>query len=249
MSIRNFIPSEDNKESLGIQNVKWNNVYTHKINDFSVTKEPNANSIVVANNEGKIDKDWLPYIELEQFNNKIEHLERTLLKNSLMLNLMNNYDNYDAIILENFDDSDQIDLIKIKVNEIIDNNKLKINNFYNFNLNLGYIYILTDFNLEEEFIIDDMIIENNDVTLILNKSLENSYLIDDLYIYRTTALIHSGIAIGASTKIDRNWKPKIKWKVVYESDLLEKKLNTNQSNINNFDIVGSAKFINDYVTI
>ncbi len=75
MSVRNFVPSEDNKESLGKYSKKWKNTFTYKINDFNIPNPSDythsSNSIVVTNDNGEIHKNCIPLLTLDELNSKI----------------------------------------------------------------------------------------------------------------------------------------------------------------------------------
>ena len=106
----------------------------------------------------------------------------------------------------------------------------------------GSFYMLTDGINQELVQVDSISIENNIQRVILTQPVKNTYILNACTLYRTSANILTGQALGASARKYKSWPANISFSGSAASAVSEIALKTDINNSGNFEITGQGGF-------
>ena len=102
--------------------------------------------------------------------------------------------------------------------------------------------MLTDGVKQELVQVESVSIENNIQRVILVQPVQNIYILNTCTLYRTSADILSGMALGASFRKTKTWPASITWKGSGANTEYIIPLDTSSSNAQAFEIDGAGVF-------
>ena len=145
--------------------------------------------------------------------------------------------NSNLLIAEDFADPDMVDQFRVKVTSMAaGDDSLDIES--DKGIIAGSHYWITD-GINQEYIKVKSVIKNGSIYRVLaSEPLAKTYDLATCYIYRTTALVISGLAEGAGDQKGFAWQPERVWKGTGANITVNVPLETTQSNADNFDAKG-----------
>ena len=179
--------------------------------------------------------------DIDTLNARIRVLEDALAQVLISLEVENLYPDYSHFIAEDFNDTSELDLYKCQVTSVIaGDDSLDCEPLDG--MIPGSFYMLTDGINQELVQVDSISIENNIQRVILTQPVKNTYILNTCTLYRTSANILSGQALGASARKIKNWPANTTFSGSAASAVSELALKTDINNSGNFEITGSGGF-------
>ena len=172
---------------------------------------------------------------------RIRVLEDALSQAFMSLEIKNLYPDYTHFICEDFNNTNELDLYKCRVISVVAGDD-SIDCEPLDGILPGSFYMLTDGVKQELVQVESISIENNIQRVILVQPVQNIYILNTCTLYRTSADILSGMALGASFRKTKTWPASITWKGSGANTEYIIPLDTSSSNAQAFEIDGAGVF-------
>lgn len=153
------------------------------------------------------------------------------------------------MLIEDFQENKYIDLYETKVTSAVQgvaNIQLESDN----DILIGSWYWISD-SIRCEHVQVNSVIRNGSVYMVvLNKALENSYVLDKTTFRRSTALVSGNVCYGAGDIKGFQYNPTLAFKGIYANKETTVPLETTQKNRDSFNMTGDGAFdINGFFTL
>lgn len=179
--------------------------------------------------------------DADTINARVRVLEDALAQILVSLEVENLYPDYSHFIAEDFNDTSELDLYTCRVTSVIaGDDSIDCEPLYG--MIPGSFYMLTDGINQELVQVDSISIENNIQRVILTQPVKNTYILNACTLYRTSANILTGQALGASARKYKSWPANISFSGSAASAVSEIALKTDINNSGNFEITGQGGF-------
>ena len=179
--------------------------------------------------------------DADTINARVRVLEDALAQILVSLEIENLYPDYSHFIAEDFNDTSELDLYTCRVTSVIAGDD-SIDCEPLDGMIPGSFYMLTDGINQELVQVDSISIENNIQRVILTQPVKNTYILNACTLYRTSANILTGQALGASARKYKSWPANISFSGSAASAVSEIALKTDINNSGNFEITGQGGF-------
>ncbi|MBQ7578307.1 MAG: phage tail protein [Synergistaceae bacterium] len=179
--------------------------------------------------------------DADTINARVRVLEDALAQILVSLEVENLYPDYSHFIAEDFNDTSELDLYTCRVTSVIAGDD-SIDCEPLDGMIPGSFYMLTDGINQELVQVDSISIENNIQRVILTQPVKNTYILNACTLYRTSANILTGQALGASARKYKSWPANISFSGSAASAVSEIALKTDINNSGNFEITGQGGF-------
>lgn len=181
---------------------------------------------------------------IESLNRRVEVLENITANVLLALEMIQLYPDYTNFIIEDFLNPDQIDLFKCKVTSIAAGDN-SIDCEMKLGILRGSMYVISDGLKSEQVQVDSVSTENGINRVVLLSNVQNTYILANTYLYRTSADIHDGYATGPSGNKTHGWTPTLVWRGQGAAEEYEIPLEISVGNIGQYEIEGDIQITAD----
>lgn len=185
-------------------------------------------------------------VDLPRTHRKVEHIEDAVAEILLELEVKETYPDYRRFILEDFRNLDvlQVDLSKCRVTAVVaGDSSLDVSGMD------GIIpcswYTLTDGVRHEQVCVKSMNTENGVNRLILAAPVQNTYMLENCRLYRSSATIRNDMASGPVGKQTLRWNPGIVWSGLAADTPTTLTLATNIGQAGDYDTTDRIAFTAD----
>lgn len=171
---------------------------------------------------------------------RIERLEDAVNQTMLKLEMLNEYPGYSHYIAEDFVDTNQIDLFTGRVTSIVaGDDSLDITPIDG--MLPGSLYTITDGVNSEIVKVQSISLERSIQRVILTAPIKNTYLTDNVQIFRTSATIGTQEAVGSGARLRRTWTPDLTWQGSGAQEEFSAAVNLSLSSRSSFSITGDVE--------
>lgn len=185
-------------------------------------------------------------VDLPRTHRKVERIEDAVAEILLELEVKETYPDYRRYILEDFRNLDvlQVDLSKCRVTAVVaGDSSLDVSGME------GIIprswYTLTDGVRHEQVCVKSMNTENGVNRLILAAPVQNTYMLENCRLYRSSATIRNNMASGPVGKQTLRWNPGIVWSGLAADTPTTLAFATNIGQAGNYNTTGRIAFTAD----
>lgn len=141
---------------------------------------------------------------------RISRLEDAVAQSMLKLELVDKYPGFSHYIAEDFNNTNQIDQFTGTVTSIVaGDDSIDITPIDG--MIPGSLYVITDGVNAEQVRVKSINVEKGIQRIILSDPVANTYLMDNVMIYRTSATVGEQSAIGSGARLRKTWSPDITW--------------------------------------
>ncbi len=177
-------------------------------------------------------------VDVRAYNSRIERLEDAINQTMLRLELLSDYPGYSHYSAEDFQNVNQIDQFVGNVTSIVaGDDSIDITPIDG--MIPGSLYTITDGINSEIVRVKSINLESGIQRIILDDYIQNTYILSNTQIYRTSATINDGKAIGPNARIKLSWTPDITWSGTGAQESFSIKLDTSLNNQKAFSLSGN----------
>jgi hypothetical protein len=186
---------------------------------------------------------------IESLNRRVEILENVTANVLLALEKIHLYPEYTNFIIEDFYNPDQVDMFRCKVTSIAAGDN-SIDCEMKTGILRGSAYVVSDGLKSEQVQVDSVSTENEINRVVLMEAVQNTYILANTYLYRTSADILDGRAAGPSANRTQAWKPAVIWQGQSAQEEYEVPLEVSAGGLGQYQIEGDIQIAPDgYLTI
>ena len=187
--------------------------------------------------------------DIAGLNARLERVEDALNQTLLELEILNNFPGYSHYLAEDFQNTNMLDTFESDIlsvvagDDSIDCNPID-------GMLPGSIYTISDGINSEQVQIGSINIENGIQRIILQDSIQNTYVLANTQLYRTNSNIDSNTAVGPNARLKISWEPTLIWKGTGAQDSFTVNVDTSLNNSAAYTLSGDIIVkSNGYVTL
>ena len=178
-------------------------------------------------------------IDVLSFNSRIERLEDAINQTMLKLEILSDYPGWSHFSAEDFKNVNQIDLFSAVITNILaGDDSLDVTPIDG--MLPGSLYTISDGINSEEVRVKSINLENGIQRVILAEPVQNTYLLENAQIYRTSTRINDEIAVGPDARIKVSWTPSLVWAGEGDYAAFPIALDTSINNQHSYSLSGDA---------
>jgi len=211
--------------------------------DYFWTKSAGDGNLLRPSTLDQVKQAILGVTDIESLNRRVERLEDAVAQILLELEVREIYPDYSHWILEDFRVVNQVDLYMCKVTSVVAGDD-SLDCEPVVGLIPGSFYTITDGISHELVQAKHVAAENGIQRLILAAPVQNTYRLDTTYLYRTSATIGDGYAMGPTGKKNISWSTGV-WKGQAAEEEYLIPLETTVGNSGSLEISGDIQITAD----
>ena len=182
-------------------------------------------------------------LDLSGLNGRLERVEDAINRTSLALEILQVYPGYSHYMAEDFRNTSMLDMFECDVLSVMaGDNTIDCSPIDG--MITGSVYSISDGINSEQIQIQSVNIENGIQRVLLKDPIQNTYILANTQIFRTSAAISSSRAIGPNARTLFSWNPDIVWQGMTESEPFSVSADTSVTNSRAYEISGNAALNN-----